>query len=278
MSKYKIPYRDFKLPYKQIMERKNFAIDLILSCGDILNQNWNGQPYTLKPDHSPVTPIDILIKNLVWDTLPVTYPKDGLTTEEGGTKSGKNNFHWYVDEIDSSGSYARNIDIFPGIIFSLTYKNTPVMGVTYQPGLNDYKGELLYAVLGKGAFARQRGRHPKLSVSSAGLVNLVVGREFKKKTLDKIIKNLNSERCLESIIIASGALKMNMVSTGKCTAYISKHPLHPWDIIGPSLILTESGGMLHDFSGDSIDVVEGSENGLIAANNAFVSDYILKAL
>ncbi len=218
------------------------AGELVLSYLD------NNQKYTNKKDGSIVTEADIASEKLLKQKLGELLPDAGFLGEESGESgAGDSDYCWVVDPIDGTTNFAHGFPYF-GINIALTYKDDPVLGVTYNP----IADELFYAYKGGGAFMNGK----KITVSTQDdldktLASLAIPcrtrdcHEFYDMT-KRLQDNIYTVRKL-----GSACLDMAHVASGHLDAAVLKY-VSWWDVAAGIVLIREAGGVVSEFEGDSI--------------------------
>jgi myo-inositol-1(or 4)-monophosphatase len=174
-------------------------------------------------------------------------PHDAFLGEESGksTAPHENDRVWIVDPLDGTSNYLQHFPVW-SISIGLLRGSTIVAGVIYEP-LRD----LVYAAE-RGAGAFRNGA--RMSVSSqAGIEGsfLATGFPFRAQQFVKTYCSIFHD----VISIAKGvrragsaALDLAYTAAGTFDGFFEMH-LSPWDVAAGSLLVTEAGGVVSDFSG-----------------------------
>lgn len=183
-------------------------------------------------------------------------PDDVCLGEEGGytAATGANGRTWIIDPLDGTSNYLQHFPVW-SISIALRQFDEIVAGVIYEP-LRDI---FFTAERGAGAF-RDRER---MSVSNQDGVEgafLATGFPFRAQeyvgTYCRIFENV--------ITIAKGvrragsaALDLAYTAAGVFDGFFEMH-LAPWDVAAGSLLVTEAGGRISDFSGGDLWLERGN--------------------
>lgn len=88
-----------------------------------------------KADQSYVTEADHSIESFLRERIGEVYPGDRILGEEEGTTSGEE-WSWYLDPIDGTGSYATHLPIWC-VSIGIWKGENPIHGVVYVPFLDE---------------------------------------------------------------------------------------------------------------------------------------------
>jgi myo-inositol-1(or 4)-monophosphatase len=171
-------------------------------------------------------------------------PHDSVLGEESG-RSGAGGRTWIVDPLDGTSNYLQHFPVW-SISIGLLRGSEIVAGLIYEP-LRD-----LFYTAERGAGAFRNGR--RLSVSTQESVEgsfLATGFPFRAQQFVKTYTSIFQD----VITIAKGvrragsaALDLAYTAAGTFDGFFEMH-LSPWDVAAGSLLVTEAGGVVSDFSG-----------------------------
>ena len=209
-----------------------------------------------------VTEVDRAAEQAIVEILLNAYPDHAVLAEESGASA---NLHdesenvWIIDPLDGTTNFIHGFPQYC-VSIALQQKGQITQAVVYDPTRND----LFTASKGGGAFLNEKrirvSRRDKLSEALLG-----TGFPFRDmRRLDEyiemfkvIIKNSAGLRRP-----GSAALDLAYVAAGRFDGFFEKG-LKPWDIAAGSLLVTEAGGIMGDFTGESDylykgDIIAGS--------------------
>ena len=171
-------------------------------------------------------------------------PHDSVLGEESGRTAG-NERTWIVDPLDGTSNYLQRFPVW-SISIGLSIGSEIVAGLIYEP-LRD-----LFYTAERGAGAFRNGA--RMSVSTQSGVEgsfLATGFPFRAQQFVKTYTSIFEE----VITIAKGvrragsaALDLAYTAAGTFDGFFEMH-LSPWDVAAGSLLVTEAGGVVSDFSG-----------------------------
>lgn len=247
------------------------AKDAALKAGKLLRDNVSGtREISYKGEINLVTEMDRLSEKTVVDTLLAAFPGHGILAEEGGSIENSSGYIWIIDPLDGTTNYAHGYPNF-AVSIGLEKDGEIVLGVVYDP----LRDELFYAVKGQGAFLNSKAirvtNHDKLIRSL-----LATGFPYDRVTSEK--NNLNYFKALlmasqEVRRSGSASLDLCSVASGRLDGYWELK-LHPWDVAAGSLIVTEAGGKVSDFSGVYFNIHDKE----IVASNGKIHELMIDVL
>jgi myo-inositol-1(or 4)-monophosphatase len=232
-------------------------------------QGRNHLPYKVKESHySLVTAADLASERKIIEIIKDYYPKHGILSEERSRKI-SGDWIWVVDPLDGTSGFRRGFANY-SVAIALLYQNQPVVGVVYQPILN----QLFTAQKNKGAFLNGEAiATSQISEINRAVVTLSHSdlRFFnKQENFSKLYFDANLIRLLNSC-----ALELAYLASAQNDLLIQvNQPI--WDIAAGSLIVEESGGKILNFKGESI-IFKAScdfQEHIIATNSKFDIEWL----
>lgn len=175
-------------------------------------------------------------------------PGDRCLGEESGSTrepSGANDRTWIIDPLDGTSNYLQHFPIW-SVSIALRAGSEIVAGVVYEP-LRDL---VFCAERGAGAFRNGE----RMSVSDQREVDgsfLATGFPFRAQSYVEIYCAIFQDviRLAKGVRRAgSAALDLAYTAAGVFDGFFEMH-LAPWDVAAGSLLVTEAGGRISDFSG-----------------------------
>lgn len=247
------------------------AKDAALKAGKLLRDNVSGtREISYKGEINLVTEMDRLSEKTVVETLLAAFPGHGILAEEGGRIENSSGYIWIIDPLDGTTNYAHGYPNF-AVSIGLEKDGEIVLGVVYDP----LRDELFSAQKGQGAFLNNRpicvSGHDTLIRSL-----LATGFPYDRATSEK--NNLNYFKALlmasqEVRRSGSASLDLCSVASGRLDGYWELK-LHPWDVAAGSLIVTEAGGKVSDFSGVNFSIHDKE----IVASNGKIHELMIEVL
>lgn len=192
-----------------------------------------------KPDHSPVTTVDLEVNRILHEMQCREFPLDGWLSEESPDDPARldNERVWIVDPIDGTKALVNRMPEFC-ISAALIERGTPVVAAILNPSTD----ELFTAVRGGGLFLN--GSRIMLSPPhNFDPVIMVGAREFRN---DRWSTLAETTRCRPMYSIAHA---LALVAAGRVQAAFTIDPEHEWDVAAGVLLIEESGGTVSDGAG-----------------------------
>lgn len=221
------------------------VIDIVKSTKSIVFDDTLRNNVQLKGYADFVTAVDTGISNYLKSELQKLYPDYGFFSEE--EESYLSDPCWILDPIDGTTNLVYGYKQC-AVSLGLYKDGEIVFGIVYNP----FTDECFYAYKGLGAYMNGE----KLKVSKRTFKDSLV--EFGASSYFKENTNENfdlAKRIFTQVVdlrrICSAALTLCYIAQGRIDGYFEK-VLKPWDYAAGSLILTEAGGILSDYTGSSI--------------------------
>jgi len=192
-----------------------------------------------------VTEADKASEAMIIKILRRTFPGDDIMTEESQDQRTASKRRWIIDPLDGTTNYAHG---FPVWCVSIAFEERGLVkaGAIYNSNLD----ELFTAAKGKGAFLN--GKPIKVSAEKKLLKSLLAtGFPYDVHTspdnnlanFQKFIKRAQAVRRP-----GSAAIDMAYLACGRFDGFW-EIKLKPWDAAAASLMITEAGGKISNFSG-----------------------------
>ena len=196
-----------------------------------------------------VTEVDKHAEAVIVDTLLAAYPGHGILAEESGRELGAKDseFLWIIDPLDGTTNFIHGFPQY-AVSIALAWRGVVQQAVVYDPNRND----LFYASRGRGAFLNDR----RLRVSKRlRLADALVGTGFPFRKGDNFKRYMKmfeeiSQQCAGLRRPGAASLDLCYVAAGWYDGFFETG-LSPWDIAAASLIITEAGGLIGNFSGEA---------------------------
>ncbi len=230
----------------------NTAIKAARSAGAIINRaslDLDMLKITTKSANDFVTEVDTKAEAIIIETLLGAYPGHGILAEESGREHGAKDseFVWIIDPLDGTTNFIHGFPVY-SVSIALAFRGQVQQAVVYDPTRND----LFFASKGRGAFLNDR----RLRVSKRiRLADTLISTGFPFRKGDNFKRYM---AILEQIMPAcaglrrpgSAALDLCYVAAGYTDAFFETG-LSPWDIAAGSLLVTEAGGLIGNFTGEA---------------------------
>jgi len=230
----------------------NIAIKAARTAGAIINRaslDLDVLKVGSKGANDFVTEVDQAAEAAIIDTLLTAYPGHAILAEESGREHGSqdSDFLWIIDPLDGTTNFIHGFPVY-AVSIALAFRGQVQQAVVYDPTRND----LFMASRGRGAFLNDK----RLRVSKrTRLSDALIGTGFPFRKGDNFQRYL---KMMEAIMPAcaglrrpgAAALDLCYVAAGYYDGFFETG-LQPWDIAAGSLMITEAGGLIGNFTGES---------------------------
>jgi myo-inositol-1(or 4)-monophosphatase len=196
-----------------------------------------------------VTNIDQLAEQVIVEALLKAYPDHAILAEESGASSNLNDESenvWIIDPIDGTTNFLHG---YPNYCISIALQQRGVItnALVYDPVRND----LFTATKGAGAYLNEK----RIRVRNPDRINKALigsGHGADPRALAEYLRmyEVVASRCHGVRSSGSAALELANLAAGRTDGFFEKG-LKIWDIAAGSLLVTEAGGIVGEFSGES---------------------------
>ncbi len=230
----------------------NVATIAARKAGSIINRaslDVDTLKVTTKSTNDFVTEVDQRAEEVIIETLLTAYPGHGILAEESGRTHGAKNseYVWIIDPLDGTTNFIHGLPFY-AVSIALAFRDQIQQAVVYDPTRND----LFYASKGRGAFMNdKRLRVSKRTRMSDSLIG--TGFPFRKgDNFQRYVKMFEEvmQACAGVRRPGAAALDLCYVAAGYYDGFFETG-LNPWDIAAASLMITEAGGLIGNFTGES---------------------------
>lgn len=193
-----------------------------------------------------VTAADTAAESFILERLRTKFQGDGVVGEEGASIEGRSGRTWYVDPLDGTLNFSRNLPIWC-VSLALYEGDRPLIAVIRDP----LTGETFSAGRGIGSYCNDRRiRCSTVQAPSDSVVHITVDLKDLGVTagLDDIVAI--APRVLRTRNIGSAALAMAYVAAGRFDAMLHRFA-HSWDYGAGVLLVQEAGGIVTDMRGEA---------------------------
>jgi myo-inositol-1(or 4)-monophosphatase len=237
------------------------AAELILDRGGAANVRQKGRA-------DLVTEVDEAAERLITERIRAAFPHDRVVGEEFSSAQVHAGRRWYVDPVDGTTNFVHG---HPFVCVSIAFCDDygPAAAVVHAPVL----GEVYHAVRGGGAFRNGNAIRVSTVAEPSGAL-LATGFPFKsgKGDLDAYMR-LVAEAIRATHDVrrdGSAALDLAMVASGRVEGYF-EIGLSPWDSAAGMLLVTEAGGRVSGWAGDTAPPLH---TGRVLATNGRIHDWL----
>ena len=229
----------------------NIAVKAARTAGSIINRaalDLEVLKVGVKGPNDFVSEVDRAAEEAIINTLLEAYPGHGILAEESGREHGAKHseYVWIIDPLDGTTNFLHGLPIY-AVSIGLALRDIVQQAVVYDPARND----LFFASRGRGAFLNDR----RLRVSKrTQLSDALVGTGFPFRRGDNFERYLQMmqsvmQRCAGVRRPGAAALDLCYVAAGWYDGFFETG-LNPWDVAAGSLIITEAGGLIGNFTGE----------------------------
>jgi myo-inositol-1(or 4)-monophosphatase len=206
-------------------------------------------------------------------------PGDSFLGEESGASKGHSDRTWIVDPLDGTSNYLQHFPMW-SISIAVRTNDEITTGVIYEPLRN------LFFTAERGAGAFRDGKRMHVS-DQAGVEGAFLATGFPFRAQEYVSVYV---RIFEDVIrIAKGvrragsaALDLAYTAAGVFDGFFELH-LAPWDVAAGSLLVTEAGGVMTDFSGGDrwlergniVGAPPGAHKGLLEIISRYTNEELL---
>jgi myo-inositol-1(or 4)-monophosphatase len=219
----------------------NVAVKAARAAGAIINRaalDIDILKVNTKNPNDFVTEVDHASERIIIDTLLEAYPGHGILAEESGRTRGAkhSDYVWIIDPLDGTTNFIHGLPTY-AVSIALAHRGQVQQAVVYDPARND----LFYASKGRGAFLNDR----RLRVSKRiKLADSLIGTGY-MRMFEEVMQN-----CAGLRRPGAAALDLCYVAAGWYDGFFETG-LQPWDVAAGSLMVSEAGGLIGNFTGEA---------------------------
>jgi len=230
----------------------NVAIKAARAAGSIINRasmDLDLLKVNTKSPNDFVTEVDQAAERVIIETLLTAYPGHGILAEESGREHGSadSEYVWIIDPLDGTTNFIHGFPVY-AVSIALAFRGQVQQAVVYDPTRND----LFYASKGRGAYLNDK----RLRVSKrVRMAEALIGTGFpfrKGDNFKRYVKMFEEvmQQCAGLRRPGAAALDLCYVAAGYYDGFFETG-LQPWDVAAGSLMITEAGGLVGNFTGES---------------------------
>ncbi|MCG1042601.1 inositol monophosphatase [Mycetohabitans sp. B8] len=228
----------------------NTAVKAARRAGQIINRaslDIDLLQVTQKQHNDFVTDVDKAAEAAIIEILHTAYPDHGFLAEESGASASESEYLWIIDPLDGTTNFIHGFPQYC-VSIALAHRGVVTQAVVYDPTRND----LFTASRGRGAFLNDRRiRVSRRDRLADGLIG--TGFPFRDQSgLDAYLKLFNemTRACAGLRRPGAAALDLAYVAAGRYDGFFEQG-IQPWDVAAGSLLVTEAGGLIGNYTGDS---------------------------
>lgn len=230
----------------------NVAVKAARAAGAIINRaalDVEAVRVSQKQVNDFVTEVDHASERAIIDTLLEAYPGHGFLAEESGQTRGNkdSDFIWIIDPLDGTTNFIHGFPVYC-VSIALAVRGKIEQAVIYDPTRND----LFTASKGRGAFLNDR----RIRVSKRTRLQeclISTGFPFRKGDNFSLYLQMMGEVMQRTAGLrrpGAAALDLAYVAAGFSDGFFETG-LQPWDVAAGSLLVTEAGGLVGNFTGEA---------------------------
>ncbi len=197
---------------------------------------------------SVVTYVDISSEKLIIDTIKDQFPSHNILSEECGFEDLQSKFTWIIDPLDGTSNYSAGLPWF-GVLIALLEEGQPLMGAAYLP----VEDKMFFAERDKGAFLNGRKIEIETKELSDSLFSFSTDYSSDDTYISRgiemykfIIQHSRNVRTTNSLVDFVNVADSKF---GGCINLFTRI----WDIVAPSLIIEEAGGLFTTLDGNPLE-------------------------
>ncbi|TXH90381.1 MAG: inositol monophosphatase [Rhodoferax sp.] len=230
----------------------NVAVKAARTAGSIINRaalDIESVRISQKKANDFVTEVDHAAERIIIDTLLSAYPGHGIWAEESGRTMGAkdSDYVWIIDPLDGTTNFIHGLPVYC-VSIALAVRGKVEQAVVYDPTRND----LFTATKGRGAYLNER----RIRVSKRNqLKESLISTGFPFRPGDDFNRYLAMmgevmQRTAGLRRPGAAALDLAYVAAGYTEGFFETG-LQPWDVAAGSLLVSEAGGLVGNFTGES---------------------------
>jgi 3'(2'), 5'-bisphosphate nucleotidase len=215
---------------------------------------------TVKPDGSPVTPVDVAISDFLIAELSKRFDHPILSEEALVPYSERKSWNEFfmIDPLDGTKEFISGNGEYV-ILLAFISRGRPIKSVIAAPALS----EIYVADEGQGAFMLEGDEWKKLPRNSVSGRRMLRSRHHHAPDTDEFVSS-NGVKDIKSM---GSGLKFARLAKGEANLYPRFEGSSEWDIAAGHLLVKESGGDVRDLVTGK-EPVYGKEN---LRNNPFLA-------
>lgn len=218
-----------------------------------------------KQQNDFVTEVDKASEQEIIETLLGAYPDHCILAEESGLTTGPRvatkpkdmteaDHIWIIDPLDGTTNFIHGMPQY-AVSIALMERGVLTQALVYDPNLD----ELFTATKGRGAFLNDR----RIRVSRRAKIDeALIGTGFPFRKLDELDRYMAMMKVMIQRTAGlrrpgAAALDLAYVAAGRYDGFFELG-LAPWDVAAGALLVSEAGGLVGDFDGESSHLATGN--------------------
>ena len=206
--------------------------------------------FTEKMPNDFVTEVDQAAEQAIIEVLTNAYPTHAVLAEESGASANLNDDNenvWIIDPLDGTTNFIHGFPQYC-VSIALQQRGQITQAVVYDPTRND----LFTASKGAGSYLNDK----RLRVTKRDRIqDALIGTGFPFRNMQGLEEYIEmfrimTQKCAGLRRPGAAALDLAYVAAGRLDGFFEKD-LKPWDMAAGSLLITEAGGIVGTFAGES---------------------------
>ena len=230
----------------------NVAIKAARAAGAIINRaalDVEAVRISQKQINDFVTEVDHAAEQAIIETLLTAYPGHGILAEESGSEHGAkhSDYVWIIDPLDGTTNFIHGFPVYC-VSIAMAFKGKIEHAVVYDPSRND----LFTATRGRGAFVNDRRLRVSKRIRLSDCL-ISTGFPFRPGDNFKQYMAMMAELMPRTAGLrrpGAAALDLAYVAAGYSDGFFESG-LSIWDVAAGSLLVTEAGGLVGNFTGEA---------------------------
>ncbi len=205
---------------------------------------------TEKAPNDFATEVDQAAEQAIIEILTTAYPGHAFLAEESGASTNPHDDNenvWIIDPLDGTTNFIHGFPQYC-VSIALQHRGQITQAVIYDPTRND----LFTATRGAGAYLNDK----RLRVTKRDRIqDALIGTGFPSRNMEGLEQYIEmfrimTQKCTGLRRPGAAALDLAYVAAGRLDGFFEKG-LKPWDMAAGSLLVTEAGGIVGTFDGES---------------------------
>ena len=230
----------------------NVAIKAARAAGALINRaalDVEAVRISQKQINDFVTEVDHAAERAIIETLLTAYPGHGILAEESGSEHGAkhSDYVWIIDPLDGTTNFIHGFPVYC-VSIAMAFKGKVEHAVIYDPSRND----LFTATRGRGAFVNDRRLRVSKRIRLSDCL-ISTGFPFRPGDNFKQYMAMMAELMPRTAGLrrpGAAALDLAYVAAGFTDGFFETG-LSIWDVAAGSLLVTEAGGLVGNFTGEA---------------------------
>ncbi|MCM1253379.1 MAG: inositol monophosphatase [Clostridium sp.] len=218
-----------------------------------------------------VTQVDTDIQSFLSRELGKLAPEIQFLGEEEGLHKMSADTYWILDPIDGTTNLIHDYQ-HSVVSLGLYDKGEITLGIIYDP----FREDIYYAQKGKGSFLNDKPIYVSGAETLSETIITVGTSPYDKELAEENFKRIQNvfKKSQDIRRTGSAALDLAYVACGRTGGFFEP-VLSPWDFAAGMLLVTEAGGMVTDFSGKPLNLLQ---RGSVVATNGRIHEELREVI